>query len=100
MLENLETLETDGIFIRVDGRVSAFGIASRLTREMGVLHFEKAFASVKGLYQFLDNECAKRLFSKYAFINKESDMNIPGLAKAKRSYHPAMRIKSFRLTRR
>jgi hypothetical protein len=97
MLENIETLETEGIFIRVDGRVSAFGIASRLTPD---IHFEKAFASVKGLYQFLDNECAKRLFSKCAYINKESDMSIPGLAKAKSSYHPVMRIKSFRMKRR
>jgi hypothetical protein len=87
----------NGILIRVDGVVSAFGIASHLTDNMGVLHFEKAFASMKGLYQYFDRECARRLFGNYTYINKESDMGIPGLAKAKKSYHPVMRVKSYKL---
>jgi len=28
-------------------------------------------------------------------INKESDMNVPGIAKAKKSYHPVMTVKSY-----
>jgi hypothetical protein len=97
-LRNLDSLESEGILIRVDGTVSAFGIGSRLSATMGVLNYEKAFAGIKGLYQYLDNECAKRLFSKYRYINKESDMNLPNLAESKQSYNPIMRIKSFALT--
>ena len=41
--------------------MSAFGIGSRLRADMGNLNFEKAFPHVKGLYQFLDRECARRL---------------------------------------
>ncbi|MFZ5571720.1 MAG: DUF2156 domain-containing protein [Thermodesulfobacteriota bacterium] len=96
-LENLELVKMDGILIRVDGVVSALGIASRLTDDIGVLHFEKAFAAIKGLYQYLDRECARRLFSGYTYINKESDMGLPGLAKAKQSYFPALRVKSYDL---
>ena len=96
-LENIGTLESTGILIRVDGAVSAFGIGSRLNGETGTLNFEKAFAGIKGLYQFLDNECAKRLFAGYRYINKESDMNLPNLAEAKQSYHPVSRVKSFAL---
>lgn len=97
-LENLEALELKGILIRVDGAVNAFGIASRLNDEMGILNYEKAFSDVKGLYQFLDNQCAKQLFAGYRYINKESDMNLPNLAHMKRSYHPVMRVKSYKLT--
>jgi hypothetical protein len=97
-LENLEALELKGIQIRVDGTVNAFGIASRLNDEMGILNYEKAFSDVKGLYQYLDNECAKRLFAGYRFINKESDMSLPNLARMKRSYRPVMRVKSYKLT--
>jgi len=97
-LENIDMLEVEGILLRIDDVVSAFGIASRLTETMGALHFEKAFARVKGLYQYFDNVCAKRLFEGYQYINKESDMGIPGIAKAKRSYHPVMMVKSYKLT--
>lgn len=96
-LTHMDILESRGIVVRIDGEISAFAIMSRLNERMGVLHFEKAFSNIRGLYQFLDNECAKRLFSEYAFINKESDMNIAELAQSKRSYHPTQRIKSYRL---
>ena len=64
---------------------------------MGVLHFEKALSNIKGLYQYFDSECAKRLFKGYKYINKESDMGDPGLAKSKKSYHPVMIVKSYKL---
>jgi hypothetical protein len=99
-LENFDALELKGILIRVDGTVNAFGIASRLNDDMGILNFEKAFSNVKGLYQFLDNQCAKQLFAGYRYINKESDMNLPNLARMKRSYRPVMRVKSYKLTLR
>ncbi len=96
-LKNIESLEAMGILIRVDGKISALGVGSRLNRTTGTLNFEKAFAGIKGLYQFLDNECAKRLFRDFKYINKESDMNIVALAESKRSYNPVMRLKSFAL---
>jgi hypothetical protein len=96
-LNNIEQLESKGILVRVDGTVSAFGIGSRLNEATATLNFEKAFSAIKGLYQFLDNECAKRLFSEFKYVNKESDMNLPNLAESKQSYNPIMRIKSFAL---
>ena len=96
-IENLDVFSSQGLLLRIDGKVSAFGIGSYLTAAMGVLHFEKAFSRIKGLYQYFDSQCARLLFNGYVFINKESDMNVPGLAKAKRSYYPVMRIKSYEL---
>ncbi|HUH66752.1 MAG TPA: phosphatidylglycerol lysyltransferase domain-containing protein [Syntrophales bacterium] len=97
-LNNIDALEAQGILIRIDGAVSAFGIGSHLTHNMGVLNFEKANAAIKGLYQFLDNECAKQLFGDYEYINKESDMKLPNLAQSKRSYNPVSMVKSFCLS--
>jgi uncharacterized protein len=94
-LENFGVLEIDGLLLRVDGRISAFGVATHLTEDMGVFHFEKAFSGIKGLYQYFDNLCAKHLFNGYTYINKESDMGIPGLAQAKKSYHPAAIMTSY-----
>jgi uncharacterized protein len=99
-LSNIDQMEAKGLLIRIDGAVSAFGISSPLTYNMGVLNFEKAHASIKGLYQFLDNECAKHLFAGYTYINKESDMKIPNLAQSKKSYNPVSIVKSYRLAMR
>ena len=97
-IRNIELLESTGIQLRLDGQVAAFGISAKLTADMGVLHFEKALNGVKGLYQYFDRECARRLFSGYRYINKESDMNDAGLAKAKKSYFPVKMEKSYKLT--
>jgi hypothetical protein len=99
-LKGMHALGLEGILIRIDGAVQAFGISSGLTGEIGVLSFEKARAAVKGLYQLLDNECAKRLFRSYRYINKESDMGLPGLAQSKQSYHPIEKIASYCLKRK
>ncbi|MDP2647065.1 MAG: phosphatidylglycerol lysyltransferase domain-containing protein [Desulfobacterales bacterium] len=96
-LENIGMLHVRGILARIDGEISAIGIGSHLTDGMGVLHFEKAFSNIKGLYQFFDRECARRLFESYQYINKENDMNIPGLIHSKKSYFPAMIVKAYRL---
>ncbi|ACL06130.1 DUF2156 domain-containing protein [Desulfatibacillum aliphaticivorans] len=90
-------LRFKGTVVRLDGEVRAFAIGSHLTSSMGNLNFEKADAEVKGLYQYLDRESAARLFDGYEFINKESDMNLPGLAHAKQSYYPVRMAHSYKL---
>lgn len=96
-IENLEQMDLKGILVRLDGVVSAFGISAALTQDMATLQYEKAFSNVKGLYQYLDRECARRLFEGFSYINKESDMGMPGIAKSKRSYQPVMMVKAYKL---
>lgn len=93
-------LDMKGLYVRIDGEISAFCISSHLRRDMGVMNFEKALPHIRGLYQYLDNECAKHLFNDYLYINKESDMGLPPLAESKNSYHPVFKIKSYRLALR
>lgn len=99
-LLNLTRFEVKGLLMRVDGKVNAFGIAAYLTTDMATLQYEKAFSHIKGLYQYFDRECARRLFNGYTFINKESDMGQEGLARAKKSYCPVDLVKSYRLIMR
>ena len=90
--------ELRGILLRIDGTIKAFGMATDLTEEMADFNFEKADPTIKGLYQFFDRQCARMLFQGALFINKECDMDDPGLRHAKRSYHPHLRFKSYTLT--
>lgn len=98
MIKSIDLYDVRSLVIRIDGAVSAFGVCSHLNREMAVLNFEKAYNSIKGLYQYLDRECATLIYKNYKYINKESDMGLPGLAHSKNSYHPIGHVKSYRLT--
>jgi hypothetical protein len=99
-LVHYDAFDLAGILLRIDGVVSAFGISAPLTDDMATLQYEKAFSGIKGLYQYFDNACARMLFDGFTYINKESDMGIPGLTKAKKSYHPVKMVRSVKLTLR
>ena len=94
-LQTIDDMAWRGLWVRVDGEISAFAIMSHLTPSMGVLNFEKAYPHIKGLYQYLDNECARQLFNGYPYMNKESDMGLVALADSKRSYHPVAMLKAY-----
>lgn len=97
-IQNLEKLEMKGLILRLEGKINAIAVASKISDRMGALHFEKAVPTIKGLYQYFDSKCAELLFSDFEYLNKESDMGQPGLEKAKKSYYPVMRVKSYKLT--
>jgi hypothetical protein len=86
------------VLVRVHGEICGFAFGARLSEDTFVLNFEKALDNIKGLYQFLDNELARRLPPHYVFINKESDLGKPGLIKTKESYYPVKKTLSYTLT--
>ena len=61
-------------------------------------HFEKADQSYTGIYQLINHEFAKRIPVQYRYVNREQDLGIPGIRKAKGSYHPAFMVKKFTVT--
>jgi hypothetical protein len=87
-----------GLVLRIDGDVKAFGLGSRLTGDLGGFHFEKADPSIKGLYQYFDQQCVRHLFKNLPLINKECDMGEPGLRQSKRSYHPVDMVGAWEMT--
>lgn len=96
----IDVLDAKGLVIRIDEKIQAFGIVAPVTEDVIALHFEKASYHHKGLYQYLDMRCAADLCKGYTYINKESDMGIEGLAKAKKSYYPVQMIPSYTLIRK
>lgn len=85
-----------GGVLRADGRVIAFTIGEELDSEHFCVHFEKAFASVRGAYPAINRYFAENALSGYKYINREDDAGIENLRKAKLSYHPAYLLKKFR----
>ncbi len=96
-LEQFKELGIFGIAIRVKGDIHAFALGEELNPETIVEHFEKADSDITGIYQFLLNEFAKT-FPNYKYLNREQDLGIPGIMKAKMSYKPDHLVEKFRIT--
>lgn len=81
-------LDFIGGAIRVNNKIIAYTIGERLNSDTFCIHIEKAFSNVNGAYAIINNEFASRNLGNYRRINREEDMGVEGLRKAKLSYHP------------
>jgi hypothetical protein len=98
MLTNFEALGLCGGAIRMDGAIVAFTLGERLNDETLVCHVEKADSRIDGLYQLINNEFAIHEGARFRYINREQDLGIPGLRKAKESYHPVRLVEAYRVS--
>lgn len=86
--------------IRINGEIKAFSVADKPWKDMAVTYFEKAEAEVPGLYPLINQQMAANLLNDVKYINREEDMGLEGLRKAKLSYHPSKFIKKYRAAKR
>ncbi|MGI6733362.1 MAG: DUF2156 domain-containing protein [Anaerovoracaceae bacterium] len=80
--------------IILDGAIQALSIGGPLGRNTVTVHVEKANVAYRGAYQAINNEFCKHMASHVKYINREEDMGIPGLRKAKLSYKPVKLIEN------
>jgi hypothetical protein len=95
VLDRFEELEVTGGCIEIDGEVEAFTLAELLNPETVVVHIEKANAAFHGLYQVINQKFLEQQWSTVTYVNREQDLGIPGLRKAKDSYHPHHMVEKF-----
>jgi len=87
-LSHMQELGLSGLLIRVLDRVGAISLFEPLSTDTLVVHFEKGLPDCEGIYKAINAELATRVKDRYTFINRESDMGVPGLREAKLRYHP------------
>ena len=90
-------LNLSGLIIRINGKIEALSVYERMNPETAIIHYEKASPDFDGIYKSINQEVAKILQNNFKFINRESDMGIPGLRKAKLSYRPSRMIDVFHI---
>lgn len=86
--ENFEALNFVGGLIRVDGKAIAYTLGERHSEIVFVSHFEKAPADLQGAYPIINQEFTKNCLMEYEYVNREEDLGLEGLRKAKQSYYP------------
>ena len=90
-LENFDKLGLNGAVLYVEGKPVGMTMASEIVPGAWDIHFEKVIDeyAVNGGYAIINKLFAERLVAAGAkFINREEDINIEGLRKAKLSYYP------------
>ena len=88
IFSNWDALGMIGGSIFVNGRMVAFTYGSAVTTDTFDVCVEKADRHVEGAFAIINQQFAEHLPEQYIYLNREEDMGIPGLRKAKLSYHP------------
>lgn len=92
-------LGLEGVVAIVEGRIKAFALGERLNSDTSVCHFEKADPFIEGLYQLIDREFNRLLFTDCTYVNKEQDLGVANLRGSKLSYHPLELVEKYRVRR-
>ena len=90
-LRHKEELGMEGLLLRTNDGVVAMTLGSHLSDDTFDVHFEKALDIADGAYPAINNGFARYLRDKYPqlkYLNREDDLGIEGLRKAKLSYNP------------
>ena len=88
IFSNWDALGMIGGSIFVDGCMVAFTYGAAVTTDTFDVCVEKADRHVEGAFAIINQQFAEHLPEQYIYLNREEDMGIPGLRKAKLSYHP------------
>lgn len=88
MLRDFDVLQLRGGAVRVNGRIVAFTIGEPLTGDTFVIHVEKAFGGINGAYTIINQQFIEHEASGFTYVNREEDMGMENLRKAKMSYYP------------
>lgn len=95
LLENYKHLGVKGAVIKVDGKAEAFTVGEKLNDDTVLIHVEKANASIHGLYPLVNQQFLANEWSDTEFVNREQDLGIEGLRKAKLSYNPVQFVEKY-----
>ena len=93
VLTHWEALPVYGGILQEHGRILGLTYGARSASDILAVHIEKATRDVPGAYPALSQTFAKSLPLCIEYLNREEDLGIPGLRKAKQDWHPITQLK-------
>lgn len=96
-IRNIQRLHMKGGLIRTKQGIVALTLGEEIDETTYVIHFEKAFASVQGAYPMINQQFIEHELMEYTYVNREDDLGLEGLRKAKESYHPVFLVEKGRI---
>lgn len=96
-LKHASELNLTGGLIYIGNQPVALALASMISSQAADVHYEKCHPDYRDAYPAI-NRCMADALAPATYINREEDMNIDGLRKAKRSYRPALLLNKWDAT--
>ena len=95
-LENAETLKLRGGVLYINGEAAGMTLASPISDSVLDVIYEKCIQAYEkdGAYAVINQQFAKRC-ENFLLLNREEDMGVEGLRKAKLSYKPTLILDKF-----
>ncbi len=97
-MNHFTALGLEGGLLRVYGEVVAFTIGSMMGGDTYDVHYEKAYSELQCAYAMI-NQCfarqVRRRHPEVVYLNRENDMGVEGLRKAKESYYPDLLVTKY-----
>lgn len=97
--EDILKFKSAGVY--VDGELHAFTIGKYYEAEdMVYIPVEKTNPDMRGLYSYINREFLRQVYPDAAKVNREDDMGLEGLRKAKLFYHPIYMVEKYTITQK
>jgi hypothetical protein len=68
--------------------IGAISLFEPLNADTALVDLDKGLPDCEGIYKAISAETASVLLHDFTYINRESDLGVPGLREAKTRYHP------------
>lgn len=95
LFEQYQKLDYHGSCLFIDNKLEAFIIASYLSDDTVEIHVEKANRDIRGLYVAVLKHYLMTLPDTVKYVNREDDMGLPELRKAKTDMKPVKKIVKY-----
>jgi len=94
---HFDILNINGGLIRANGFVEAFSMGEMMSADTAIIHVEKANPDIRGSFAVINQQFAEHEWQNTLFINREQDLGVEGLRKAKLSYNPHHLVQKYRI---
>ena len=95
LLSFFERFSLRGGVLRIDGRICAYCVAAKISDDTVDVMVEKGDYAYEGVYQAINKMFAESACRDVKYINREEDMGIEGLRRAKLSYNPEFLLTKY-----
>lgn len=97
-LDNFFELGLSGIVIYVDGKMTGYAYGAPISDECYNVIIEKGDRSIADIYRILNRDLVRMCCDGFSYINREEDVGVEGLRKAKMSYKPDILLEKYIVT--
>lgn len=98
--DNFEKLGLIGGALRINGEILAYSYGQPLGKDIFGVHAEKSLYEIDGGFTMINQQFAERNCANYPYINREEDLGLESLRKAKLSYQPAILLEKGSIRRK